>query len=234
MDNREFKEKLMDIVRNYKTLYVMGCFGAPLNEINKERYKKNDSYNKTLARQQKIDNATSDTFGFDCVNLIKGVLWGWCGDKTKTYGGAIYASNGVSDINADSLIKKCYDVKTEFDELEISELLWMPGHVGIYIGKGLAIECSPAWHNKVQITTVANMRRGESSRMWKRHGKLPYIKYLETENNLKSNKEIAKEVILGAWGNGTKRKEKLIKAGYDYINIQKEVNKILKGDDKNV
>ena len=44
----------------------------------------------------------------------------------------------------------------------------------------------------------------------------------------KSNDEIAKEVIKGLWGNGTERKEKLTKAGYDYKEIQKLVNKLVK------
>ena len=44
----------------------------------------------------------------------------------------------------------------------------------------------------------------------------------------KSNKEIAKEVINGVWGNGETRKKKLTEAGYDYKAVQKEVNKLLK------
>lgn len=43
----------------------------------------------------------------------------------------------------------------------------------------------------------------------------------------KSIDEIAKEVILGKWGNGEERKERLIKAGYDYSAIQKRVNELL-------
>lgn len=45
----------------------------------------------------------------------------------------------------------------------------------------------------------------------------------------KSNKEIAKEVIAGKWGNGNARKTALTKAGYDYKIIQSLVNKLLKG-----
>ena len=45
----------------------------------------------------------------------------------------------------------------------------------------------------------------------------------------KSIDEIAKEVINGKWGNGTTRKTKLIKAGYDYKTVQARVNEILKG-----
>lgn len=44
----------------------------------------------------------------------------------------------------------------------------------------------------------------------------------------KSDTEIAKEVILGKWGNGVTRKTKLKKAGYDPDKIQAIVNKLLK------
>lgn len=45
----------------------------------------------------------------------------------------------------------------------------------------------------------------------------------------KSNKEIAKEVVAGKWGNGNARKTALTKAGYNYKIIQSLVNKLLKG-----
>lgn len=43
----------------------------------------------------------------------------------------------------------------------------------------------------------------------------------------KTNEEIAKEVINGKWGNGSERKERLTKAGYDYGTIQTLVNGML-------
>ena len=43
----------------------------------------------------------------------------------------------------------------------------------------------------------------------------------------KTVEEIAKEVILGKWGNGTDRKNRLTAAGYDYDEVQKMVNKLL-------
>lgn len=45
---------------------------------------------------------------------------------------------------------------------------------------------------------------------------------------LKSNEEIAKEVIDGLWGNGDDRKKRLIQAGYDYKAIQTIVNKLVR------
>lgn len=40
--------------------------------------------------------------------------------------------------------------------------------------------------------------------------------------------EIAKEVIRGKWGNGSERKKRLAAAGYEYAEVQKIVNKLLK------
>ena len=44
----------------------------------------------------------------------------------------------------------------------------------------------------------------------------------------KSVDEIAKEVIQGKWGNGADRKNRLEKAGYNYNEVQKKVNMLLK------
>lgn len=43
----------------------------------------------------------------------------------------------------------------------------------------------------------------------------------------KSVDEIAREVILGLWGNGQERKDRLTKAGYNYSTIQKRVNELI-------
>lgn len=239
MTNKKLVEKCIDIAKNYKTLYVMGCFGAPMNETNKVRYCNNHSYNKKASRKKLIQAATADTFGFDCVNLIKGILWGWSGDKTKTYGGAKYVSNDVPDTNADGMIKKCTELSTDFNNIEIGEAVWMKGHIGIYIGDGLAVECTPSWDNCVQITACNRNKAGYNCRYWTKHGKLPYVSYekpAEVPENpsaevlkkpLKSITEIAKDVINGKYGNGAARKKNLEAEGYDYNAVQAEVNRIL-------
>lgn len=48
----------------------------------------------------------------------------------------------------------------------------------------------------------------------------------------KTNEEIANEVIAGKWGNGAERRQKLTEAGYDYKQIQKLVNKLMKEETK--
>lgn len=49
----------------------------------------------------------------------------------------------------------------------------------------------------------------------------------KTTTPKKSVDTIAKEVLAGKWGNGSERKEKLTKAGYDYKAVQKRVNELL-------
>ena len=176
----QLAERCLDVAQNYKTLYVMGCFGAPMTAANKKRYTQNHSYNKQTARTKMINTASADTFGFDCVNLIKGLLWNWCGDKAKTYGGASHAVNGVPDIGADTVITKCKNVSTTgWANMEVGEALWVKGHIGVYIGNGLAVECTPAWKNRVQVTAVGNIgaKAGYNTRTWSKHGKLPYVTY---------------------------------------------------------
>ena len=45
---------------------------------------------------------------------------------------------------------------------------------------------------------------------------------------LKSIDEVAREVIRGKWGNGADRKNRLTQAGYDYSEVQKRVNQLMK------
>lgn len=179
MTSTEFVNKLIDIANNKKTLYVLGAIGSPLTDANKARYINNhcSEYNGQSVRKDKIQKASKDTFGFDCVCLIKSVLWGWNGDTTKSYGGATYASNGVPDIGADSIINVCSGISTNFNQIEVGELVWKQGHVGIYIGEGLTVECTPIWSDGVQITSCNSQKTGYNCRYWTKHGKLPYIDY---------------------------------------------------------
>ena len=182
MTVQKFIDRL-HLALNRPTLYVMGGFGAPLNSANKARYINKNAYNKK--RKKLIMAASDNTFAFDCVNLGKGILWGWSANAAKNNGGAVYASNGVPDTNADGMYKNyCYDKSTDFRHLVRGEFLWMSGHCGYYIGDGLAVECTPKWKNKVQITAVGNIgkKAGYNTRTWKGHGKLPFLDYSAVEN----------------------------------------------------
>lgn len=181
MRAQDLVNKVRDIAINYKTLYVYACFGAPLNNTNKQRYTNNCDYNRQASRSSKIWNASSDTFGFDCVNLIKGVLWGWNGNLNHIYGGAVYGSNGCPDTNANGMFwDYCHDQSSDFSNIIPGEFVWMEGHIGVYIGDGYVVECTPIWNDGVQITYLGNWggsRAGYSTRTWTSHGKSNLIDY---------------------------------------------------------
>lgn len=171
------------------------------------------------------------SWNFDCVILIKSILWGWNGNKNHAHGGAIYGSNGVYDDNTEGLIARCKNISTDFSNITPGEILWMPGHVGVYIGNRQVIECTAGWESKVLYSNVDSSgrrtRNGSQIYSWKKHGKLPYIDYVASSDvsyDTKSTEELAKEVIDGKWGNGQERKDRL---GSRYAEVQAKVNEIL-------
>ena len=177
MTAQELARRCKELATQYKTLYILGCFGAPMTPKNRQRYTNNYSYNRQSNRAAKIQAADENTFGFDCVCMIKSLLWGWCGDNSKSYGGASYKSNGVPDSGANAMFRKCSQQSEDFSCVEIGEAVWLDGHIGIYIGDGLAVECTPKWADGVQITACNCKKTGYKTRTWEKHGKLPYVDY---------------------------------------------------------
>lgn len=55
------------------------------------------------------------------------------------------------------------------------------------------------------------------------------VRLLAKDPARRSNEEIAREVLDGKWGNGSKRKELLREAGYDPREVQKIVNELIHG-----
>lgn len=220
-----FLKQLNNIADNYKTLYIMGCFGAPMNTKNKKRYSDNNAYNRKPTRTKMIMGASDDTFGFDCVGLIKGILWGWDGNLSKTYGGATYCSNGVKDVGANGMINLCNKVSADFKNIQCGEAVWMDGHIGIYIGDGIVVESSPKWKNGVQKTYLGNIAKYKKGnyRIWTKHGFLPYVEYstakVEKTEVVATKNENTYTVQKGdtLWGIA----KKLLKSGSKYVDIMK-------------
>lgn len=176
---KQLSDAAVNLAYNYKTVYALGCFGWPMNKGNQNRAVKAYPYNSEKERASRIYASDEKTFAFDCVGMIKALLWGWYGDPDKIYGGAVYASNGVQDKNANQMIALCKEVSTDFSEIQAGEVVWQDGHIGIYIGNGLAVECTPRWKDGVQVTAVHNMAKQPdfNGRTWTKHGKLPWLEY---------------------------------------------------------
>lgn len=165
------------------TVYGSGAFGASIGDFPSQatRYYDNTLKRCGIAEANKLaqEAKTKPCFAFDCVGLPKGILFGFDASEDRIYGGATYESNGVPDFGTD-VINKCSDVSEDFKNIIPGELLWLEGHVGIYIGNALAIECTTAWTGNVLQSVVTNIRAagtGEHGRKWAKHGKLPYVDY---------------------------------------------------------
>ncbi len=72
-----------------------------------------------------------------------------------------------------------------------------------------------------------NISYKDYSKIIKYAGLNGYTKNRVSIKTKKSSLEIAKEILKGIWGNGEERKNRLKKSGYNYDNIQIEVNKLI-------
>jgi hypothetical protein len=188
MDYLDFISKLKEVANDYKTVYMWGCFGSPVTEATITRMANQYPDWYTFAKVKRFRALIGKNyFAFDCVNLIKAILWGWDGNSDKTYGGASYTSNGIPDVSANGMLKKLTDVSANFSDIEVCEAVWMEGHIGVYIGNGKCIECTPIWDDGVQVTACGNIGkiRGLHTRTWIKHGKMPYIDYSKTKTTTK-------------------------------------------------
>lgn len=207
-----FVSTLKSIATKQKTVYAWGMFGSTITEARIDGKAKQYPYwyteRKISTIFAPIYRSDSLVWGFDCVGLVKGVLWGWNGDEGKTYGGAVYASCGVPDLSADAMIGRCSDISTDFSSISVGEFLWMKGHCGVYIGSGKVVESTPKWDNGVQITSL-------SARNWLKHGKLPWIEYGEKTNEEGVRNTVTVELSVlkcGSKGNEVKTLQRILKA----------------------
>lgn len=177
MTNKKFADICLHVANDCKTLYVNGGFGRNLTAENKQYYLNGWSYNRGLLRKPKIQNATADTYGFDCICFIKAIRMGWNGNTLDPKCGVNYV--GAWDVTDELMLNECSDVSSDFSKIDVGEMLWMSGHAGVYVGQGFAVECTPSWKDGVQVTAVANIGKpvGYNSRKWTKHGKLPWVDY---------------------------------------------------------
>lgn len=224
MPSKDFVRRHLDVAENYSTIYMYACYGFQVTTATikaKARQNLNGWYTPAhIAELEKVANRIPPVWGFDCVNLTKGILWGWIGDPNDIYGGARYCTNGVPDTNANGMIGKCTDVSTDFTTIEPGEGLWLEGHWGVYVGGGLAVECTGRWANGVQVTAVLNVAKNDNyhGRYWTKHGKLPWVAYDGKADKVKPVKiELGDRTIKkGTKGDDVRELQRtLLKLGYD-------------------
>ena len=199
MTSAEFCAKALDIADNYKTAYMLGPWGWPANDVMIARATTQGSNARTNRQWLPQAGAIKDKgFLFDCVGLIKGILWGWKGDMSRAYGGAGYACSGVPDYDAKKMIDCCREVSADFSAIVPGEAVWMDGHIGVYVGGGVVVKATPKWQGGVQRSALSNTAGAQKlpgtagSRRWTKHGKLPWVDYTAQENKTEEDEDMPK------------------------------------------
>lgn len=186
---------------------------------------------------------SNNQLSFDCIGLIKSYLNNpKIAYKTKPKGYWVQPEQVVPDVGIMEMMKLCSKRSRDFKSIPACSLLMYQDydHGGLYVGQfkdpsGIVntIECcdDPVGNGVVTSYTAPDGGRwdhkgGSLMGFWKEHGLM--TKWIEYPKKKKSIDIIAKEVINGKWGNYPERKEKLEKAGYDYEQVQKKVNELLK------
>jgi len=148
--------------------YVMGTFAQVLTE-DLFKSKLNQWTADIEPYKEFIEENYIGLRTADCVGLIKGYSW-----YDVESGQIKYQTNDMPDINADQFFNYATEKGPISTLPEIPGLiLHAPGHVGIYIGNGYAVEARGTLYGVV-TTKVAN-------RNWTDWCKNPYITYIETE-----------------------------------------------------
>lgn len=217
--------KAIEIASNYKTAYMLGPWGWPATDKMITRATTQGSHAQTNRQWLAQANAIKGKgFLFDCVGLIKGILWGWSGNIGRTYGGAGYACNGVPDYDAKKMIDACREVSTDFSDIVPGEAVWMDGHIGVYVGGGMVVEATPKWKGGVQYSTCANVSQKlvpgtAGSRKWTKHGKLPWVDYAA-----ECEKEEGGEMSYGQWKEYMDRYRRELRADHDKCWAEEELD----------
>lgn len=188
------------------------------------------------AVQWAIDIANDDTHGYDqinrqgpdydCSSLVINA-WKQAGvDTGATYTGNMvtrFKISGFTDVTG-----KCNTLTGE--GLERGDVLLVHNsvhqHTAIYLGNMTEVEASINEKGTAKGGQTGDQTGKEILVRAYRKGYFNIVLRYGATNDLDS---VAQDVIAGKYGNGAIRKRRLEKAGYNYLQVQKRVNQLLKG-----
>ena len=173
----------------------------------------------------------------DCLGFVHTMVNGFAGNKSELGGGAVMDDFVLMSDEYTTLSKYCYDASANFNYLVPGEFLYMPGHVGLYIGEcepfgdgrifNVAECCYSSWGGGGLLSYVntngarVNHKGGSQSGWWTQHAKLYRVDYDGTpEPAPEPDPEgltpaqilnIVNDTFVGKYGNNPQREETLVK-----------------------
>lgn len=202
------------------------CFTAReagLSKFGRIKYKNVYPYN--------VGYWNGENWTFDCLGFVHCMVNGFNGDKTKLGGGAVMDKFVTNTTEIETLYEHCYDQSYNFNEIKKGELIYMKGHVGLYIGDyepfedgrifNVAETCYSSFGGGGMLTYVSptgtrlNHKGGSSAGNWEQHAKFYRVEYddeiiIPTQATPQDIMNIANDVFIGKYGNNPEREKKIV------------------------
>lgn len=194
---------------------------------------------KTEVSIRVLENlAKDDTHGYDQLHrwgpdydCSSAVIAAWEGAGVPVHkNGATYTGNMLYSFLKSGFINvtKTINLNTGEGLIRGDVLLNVKHHTAMYAGNGKEVEASINEHCKATGGITGDQTGREILIRNYRNYPWDYVLRYKENTSMKSTEEIAVEVIAGKWGNGSVRRRRLEKEGYDYLQVQKCVNYLLR------
>lgn len=164
MDNRGLVKHVEECYK-MPTIYMWGGIMRTVTQYYINQLSSMYPNQYTTSRKKTLQSVIAKSYGCDCVGLIKSYWWGGIGSpnydvKTDIAAGGFYErAQVIGDINSIPEIPGL--------------VVYMDGHVGVYVGNGKVIECTWGVYGDGVVKT--NLK----GRGWKYWLKAPYIDYVD-------------------------------------------------------
>ena len=188
--------------------YWYGCFGQKsTRELYIAKKKQYPAQYQWECKDNQPNTQPTKQLGvrvFDCIGLIKGAIWsnGDPNGKPHYTDSQDYSANGMREKCKAKSISSMPEIK--------GVLVFMNGHVGVYIGDGYVIE---AKGHRYGVVKTSFKGRG-----WTHWAKCPWIDYIEPEKKTVEKPSVPKispanytltnvRGVYNGWGSSTGRKK---------------------------
>ena len=190
--------------------------------------------------QNAINIANDNTHGYsqvnrwgkdyDCSSLVITVVES-AGIPVRSKGGATYTGNMLSAFKRCGFtdVTKRVNLATGAGLIRGDILLNRTHHTEIYIGNGRNVGAHSSETGGVTGQTGDQTGKEFCTNAYYNYPWTNVLRYTEEAATAgkKDVDTIAREVIVGKWGNGAARVQKLRRAGYNPTEVQKRVNELL-------